>query len=110
MSPKLYSAITPLLKNEFNAKETMELLTYGANRARYFCWGVTKKIGIYDKGLLLKVNARNHNGYVLITYDGGQDLYEMHILSIFGKVLKSFEQVYFDVLSELIDGEIEAKK
>jgi hypothetical protein len=102
------SAITPLLKDTFDPKETMAWLTAGDVReVRYMCWGVSKQINVFDRGLLLKVNARHHKSYVLITVCRGKDIHYVHLVSSHGKVLKTIEEVYCDDLNEIIDNEIE---
>lgn len=106
MTAKLFEAIEPLLQREFDPNETLQLLNYGANRVKYWCWGVSQKVNIKNKALLLKVNARRHKSYVLIVL-AWDDTYTVHLLSSHGNVLKSFENVYFDILTETIDDEIE---
>lgn len=106
MTTKLFEAIKPLLQREFDPNETLKVLTYGANRIKFWCWGVSKKINVENKGLLMKVNGRHFKSYVLIAL-AWDDTYTVHLISSHGNVLKSFENVYFDVLCETIDDEIE---
>jgi hypothetical protein len=106
MTPKLFETIKPLLQREFDPNETLKVLTYGENRMKYWCWGVSKKVNIENKGLLLKVSARRFKSYVLIAL-AWDDTYNVHLISSQGNVLKSFESVYFDILCETIDDEIE---
>lgn len=95
-----------LLKDVLNPSETMEQLTYGNNKFRFWSWGVSKRVNVFNKGLLLYVNARRFKGYILIALDWS-DTYDVHLITPRGKVVKSFEGVYFDVLNQTIDDEIE---
>lgn len=106
MTRKLIDTLKGLTKMEFNTTETLKQLTYGENVIRFWSWGVSQRINIENKGLLLKVNARRHKSYVFITLDF-TDTYDVHIISNRGNILKSFDMVYFDMLTEIIDNEIE---
>ena len=61
---------------------------------------------IENKGLMFKVNGHHHKGYVLITLDW-MDTYDVHLVTTHGNIVKSFEMVYFDMLVEIIDNNIE---
>jgi hypothetical protein len=87
--------------------ETMQVLSY--NKSIYWSWGVSKRTNLNDKGLLLKVSGNHHKGSVLITL-GWDDTYCVYIISNSGKVLNEYKEVYFDVLTELIDNRIEKIK
>lgn len=104
---KLINVCFPLLEREFNLKETMEVLTY--NRNIYFSWGVSKQINLNDKGLLLNVSGHHHKGSVLITLSWN-DTYSVYIINSRGKILDEYKEVYFDVLTEVIDNRIERIK
>lgn len=106
MTKKLIETLKALTKRQFNTNETIELLTYGDNRIKFWCWGVSERINFENKGLLLKVNARRHKGYVFITLDWN-DTYSVSLISNTGKILKTFEMIYFDMLTDVIDSEIE---
>ena len=97
----------PLLEREFSLTETMQVLSY--NKSVYWSWGVSKKINLNDKGLLLKVSGNHHKGSVLITL-AWDDTYCVYIISNKGKILNEYKDVYFDVLTELIDNRIERIK
>lgn len=104
---KIFEVCFPLLERDFNLKETMEVLTY--NRNIYFSWGVSKRQNLNDKGLLLNVNGHHHKGSVLITL-GWDDTYCVYIINNRGKILNEYKEVYFDILTELIDNRIERIK
>jgi hypothetical protein len=87
--------------------ETMQVLSY--NKSIYWSWGVSKRTNLNDKGLLLKVSGNHHKGSVLITL-GWDDTYCVYIISNSGKILNEYKEVYFDVLTELIDNRIEKIK
>jgi len=97
----------PLLEREFSLTETMQVLSY--NKGIYWSWGVSKKINLNDKGLLLKVSGNHHKGCVLITL-AWDDTYCVYIISNKGKILNEYKDVYFDVLTEVIDNRIERIK
>jgi hypothetical protein len=82
----------------------MRVLQY--NPTIFWCWGVSKRTSILGKGLILQVNGRKHKGDVLITL-GWDDTYQVRIMSNRGRVIKHYEMVYFDVLTEIIDNHIE---
>jgi hypothetical protein len=101
MTKKLFETINPLLQREFDPNETLKVITYGVNQIKFWTWGVSKKVNIENKGLLLKVSARRFKSYVLIVL-GWDDTYTVHFISSQGNVLKTFENIYFDVLCETI--------
>ena len=103
---KIITAIKPLLENklEFNPTETMGWLTY--NQPVFWSFGVSKMINLSNKGLLLRVSARRHKGWVLITLNGN-DLYTVYLVNTLGKVKKEIEDVYCDGLLDTIDDSIE---
>ena len=97
----------PLLERDFNLNETMEVLSY--DKSIYWSWGVSKRQNLNDKGLLLEVNGHHHKGSVLITL-GWNDTYCVYILNNRGKILNEYKEVYFDLLTEMIDNRIERIK
>ena len=109
MTTKTYSTIKGLGKRPFNVNETLQLLKrYGW---KYLSWGVSKvaKLGNdnnEDNVLILKVNGHHFKGYVVITLDW-DDTYNVDLVMTSGRIKKSFKDVYFDVLFETIDDEIE---
>jgi hypothetical protein len=103
---KIFEVCFPLLERDFDLSETLKVLTY--NRWMYGSWGVSKRVNLNDKGMLLNVNGRYYKGSVLITL-GWNDTYCVYIINNRGKILNEYKEVYFDVLSELIDNRIETK-
>jgi hypothetical protein len=103
---KIITAIKPLLENklEFNPTETMGWLTY--NQPVFWSFGVSKMINLSNKGLLLRVSARRHKGWVLITLNNS-DLYDVYLVNTLGKVKKEIKDVYCDGLLDTIDDSIE---
>lgn len=101
---QLITATKNLFKREFNANETMQWLT--ANRTMYWSWGVSKKFGVSNMGLYLRVHGHHFNGYVLITLDWN-DIYEVHFIKTNGTIVSSHEGIYCDMLAEFIDDKIE---
>jgi hypothetical protein len=103
----MFKVITPLLEREFSLGETMGVLTH--NSSIYWSWGVSKKINFADKGLLMKVSGHHHKGWVLVTL-GWEDLYKVHIISNKGEIKNTYEGIFFDCLTEIIDNRIERVK
>ena len=103
----MFQVVPPLLEREFSVGETMSVLTH--NRNIFFSWGVTKVHNFNDKGLLMKVSGHHHKGWVLVTL-GWNDTYTVHIISNKGVIKDKYEEVYFDVLTEIIDNRIERIK
>lgn len=97
----------PLLEREFNPSETMQVLTH--NKGIFWSWGVSKRINLNNKGLLIDVKGNHHKGSVLITL-GWDDTYNVYIINNRGKILNEYKGIYFDVLTEVIDNRIERIK
>lgn len=97
----------PLLEREFDLRETVILLS--SSKSIFWSWGVSKRLNINDKGLLLEVNGHHHKGSVLITL-GWNDTYCVYIINNRGRILDEYKEVYFDVLTEVIDNRIERIK
>ena len=98
------SKIEPLLKMEFDVRETLSVLKHNLNI--FWSWGVSRLTNVHNKGLMFKVNGHHHKGYVLITLDWS-DTYNVHLISTHGNIIKSFDMVYFDMLVEIIDSNVE---
>jgi len=106
MSAALNEVIKNTVQRDFDAKETLQVLTI--NKSIYWSWGVSQRYA--DKNyLLLKVSGHHHKGYVLITLNYN-DTYKVSIVSYRGKLLQTFDEVYFDQLTEIIDNRIEKIK
>ena len=104
MNGKTFDLIKSKLEREFDFKETMQVLTH--NLPIYMSWGVSSRGQMDSKALILKVNGHHHKGYVVITL-AWNDTYSVYLVSTHGNLVKEFQEVYFDCLTELIDNHIE---
>jgi len=99
---------TELLKSvaerEFNLSETLRVLR--VNPSIYMSWGVSSLKNFEDKVLILKVNGHHHKGLVLISL-AWNDTYTVNIVSTQNNIKKTYKEVFFDVLTEIIDEHIE---
>jgi len=103
---KVWSVVEPKFQREFDIKGTYQVLTN--NPRIWFCWGVNPNTikNLDDKCMIFKPNGRFFKGFVCITL-GWLDLYEVHFVSNDYKLKKSIEGVYFDMLVDIIDAEVE---
>ena len=101
---ELVNICIPLLERKFDLRETLQV--FNRNQPMYWSWGVSKKLNIDDKGLLLKVSGNHHKGWVLISL-GWNDTYTIHIISNKGEVLNEYKEIYWDMLADVIDDRIE---
>lgn len=101
---QLFASVSNKFEREFNPVETMQVLTH--DLMTYLSWGVSKKINLGNKGLLLKVSGHHHKGWVLITL-AWNDTYSVYIVSNKGEIKDEYKEVFFDELAELIDDRIE---
>jgi hypothetical protein len=109
MTQEFYNKVVELGKRDFNPDGTLSVLK--SNMSIFWSWGVSKLFRVQNKeeryvGLLLKVSGHHHKGWVLITLSW-DDTYTVHIINNVGRVLDTFETVYFDDLVEVIDNRIE---
>jgi hypothetical protein len=105
MTKTFNDIIKTLYKDEFSIAETMQVL-YKTNPLVYFSWGVSAKYNYENKALILKVNAHHHKGYVVITLDWN-DTYIVNIIKTSGRIVATYDNVFFDELQEIIDNKIE---
>lgn len=70
-----------------------------------FSWGFNTPIAIKN-GLRFKVNGFKHKGWVEVVYVEGKDLFEVRLIK-HGNIIKQVEDVYVDMLIDLIDGLVE---
>jgi hypothetical protein len=101
---EIFSLGITLGERDFNLHETLTVLQH--NMIVWFTWGVSKKVGLHNKGLILKVSGHHHKGWVLVTL-GWEDLYKVYIIGNNGQVLNKYEGIFFDNLVEVIDNRIE---
>ena len=70
-----------------------------------FSWGFNTPIAI-NNGLRFRVNGFKHKGWVEVVYNEGKDLFEVRLIK-HGNIIKEVEDVYVDMLINLIDGMVE---
>ena len=87
MAQYIYS----ILKSEFNIM---------------WSWGVNSPIFI-ENGLMFKVQGFIFKGWVKIMYNKGTDLFDIVLLSPKMEVKKEIEGIYFDMLVDVIDSNVE---
>jgi len=90
----------------FNPQETITQLRHFGGAGGVMSWGFRSPMNLDNRGLQFKVNGHHHSGDVLITLDGS-DTYTVFIINNRGRVLDTFEGVYFDDLFTIIDNRIE---
>jgi len=104
MTNTVIQIIKSKFEREFNTKETLQVLSI--NKSIFWSWGVSKILNFEHKALILKVSARRFKSYVVITL-AWNDTYTVTLVNTQGKVIKEFKEIYFDMLVETIDEEIE---
>jgi hypothetical protein len=62
---------------------------------------------IIKQGLSFLVNGFKHKGRVNISYNEGQDLFDVYLLDENDKIVDTINMVYFDQLVEVIDERVE---
>lgn len=80
-----------------------------APQAIYYSWGThSAKAIIYNEMAALKftVSGFLHKGDVIVSYNGGADLFELYLLKK-GEVVKSMKRIYVDELVRVIDYSVE---
>lgn len=68
-------------------------------------WGFNSPIAIED-GLRFKVQGFKFRGIVEVLYNEGSDLFDVSFIKA-GKVIKTIDGVFFDMLVETIDNYVE---
>ena len=68
-------------------------------------WGFNSPIAVKN-GLRFKVQGYKFRGVVEVAYNEGKDLFDVSFIKA-NKVVKSIEDVYFDMLVETIDHYVE---
>jgi hypothetical protein len=104
MTQTIKEAISPLMKMEFNIKETYDLIS--SNKPIFWSWGVHDLTNVINKGLMFKVNGNHHKGWVLITLDW-TDTYDMYLITTHGNIVSEHHNIYFDELVDRIDTKVE---
>lgn len=73
-----------------------------------FSWGfISPKALEDDKGLIFSVNGFKHKGWVKVIYNEGKDLFEVILIDDNNNEVKKIEDVYIDLLVEVIDYAVE---
>jgi len=96
--------MTELLQREFDLNETLMVLKSPINI--YWTWGVEKIYNVKNQGLILKVNGHHWKNFVLITL-AWNDTYTISLLDEELNPTKTITEIYFDMLQNTIDREIE---
>ncbi len=101
---KVYQIIKDLNPREQNTKETFAYLKVDINM--FFSWGGTNFSNFNNLAFGFKANGRYHQFWVLITLNS-LDLFDVTLLNEDYTVKCRVENLYFDVLAEVIDDLIE---
>lgn len=97
---------TDTFKNKriMEVRETLQLLqSYGR---KFWSWGAHAFTNIHNQALRFKSEGHHHKGHVYISVNG-LDLYDVHIVTLKGVIIKEINDLYFDQLFDAIDKEIE---
>jgi len=92
-------------EREFNPQETWQWLKI--NPILPMSWGLSRKVNMDNKGLLLRVNGNHLNGWVLITLAWDDTYTVRYFTSHFNPTKETQTNIYCDVLAETIDNVIE---
>jgi len=84
---------------------TIQQQLYAFGQIKVMSWGANTWVG-GDNFLMFKVQAYRHTGWVKIELNGS-DLYDITLLDERKKVVKTFNNIYFDEMTDVIDKEIE---
>ena len=109
MTPKLLTKILPLLQSPFDFGEANKALRL--KLMKYMSWAPHNFVIVSGtpsacKGLIFKVNANHHKGYVLLTLDP-DDTYTVNLISTHGNIKSTIEGILFYELTDVIDEKIE---
>lgn len=76
--------------------------------AVFMSWGVDpKSIKVIGSGIEFHCQGFKHTGKVQVVLDEGKDLFEIHLISENGELVKTVEDVYLDNLVSVIDENVE---
>jgi hypothetical protein len=101
---KNFENIENLLQREFDVNETVKVIQH--NKSVYWSWGVERLLNFKNLGLLLLVNGHHHKGWVLIIL-AWNDTYSFYLLEPNKTIKKEQHEVYFDMLQNCLDKDIE---
>ena len=91
----------------FSIKECLQQIAI--DKIVFFSWGVSMRANYFDKALLLKVSGKYFKGWVAVTL-AWDDTYTVSFIKQSGKVEKTTEGIYCDMLQEYVDGVVETKQ
>lgn len=104
------------MANDYTLQEKMELVKtiyrqifISVSPQQVMSWGFHSPKGIDFMGMVtlsFKVNGFIFKGEVLISYNNGEDLYEIRLRKD-NTITKTICEVYCDMLGEILDREIE---
>lgn len=95
------NAIATTINSQINAT---------TERTVIWSWGVSKRVAtLYNNmpALGLRVSGLIFKGWVYVCYNEGTDTYELRFVNMKGVVKKSIDDVYCDMLGEIIDRNVE---
>ena len=99
------NSLDSVLEREIDPRETLSQVSH--NSRLYWCWGVSRVVNLHNKGLLLSVSGRKHNGFVLITLSW-DDTYKVRFYNTkYNETKPMLTNVYCDELTTRIDEVIE---
>ena len=104
MTKDFIKTLDTLVEREFVVSETLQLLKL--DFFKYASWGVQSLRNFNNKGLLMNVNGHHYKSYVFIIL-AYNDTYTVHLVNNRGRVTETFNEVYFDELTDVIDNRIE---
>ena len=71
-------------------------------------WGFNLPVRFHDGiGVELSVEGLIHQGRVKVLYDAGADAFDIYIMNADGSTKEVIEEVYIDVLVDVIDRHVE---
>lgn len=109
--PMLYNEQITQIMNEshsFNVRELFQMFQPFSNSV-VMSWGISKRIAIAGKLCIMKVNGMLHKGYVILSYNAGTDLFNVHIVTTHGNIKAQYNDIYLEDLVDVIDSEVEKK-
>lgn len=73
-----------------------------------FSWGFHRPTALSDDGgLAFKVDGFKHQGWVVVRYNQGKDLFDIELRENDMNIVRIIEDVYFDQLVNVIDHAVE---
>ena len=104
---KKFELLKSIVQCTFDVNETLQLLKL--KTIWLMSWGARNFEQFQSKALLFRVSGHHHNGYVIITL-AGNDTYSVTFANLQWEVVETKTEIYFDMLSEVIDERVERVK